>query len=427
MTYGDELVVTVPGDKSLTHRALIFGALADGDSRIRHPLAGADTQSTASVLRELGCAVSSLLHDGDTIVRGVGFRGLAPPRDLLDCGNSGTTARLMMGVLAGHRFSATLTGDASLCSRPMRRVTTPLARMGARFEERGAEDRLPVTVHGGPLQSLDYESPHASAQVKSAILLAGLVGGVPVTVHEPQQSRDHTERMLAFLGVPLDISGGEGHTVRLMPPPRMDGLDFHVPGDMSSAAFVIALAVLAARGPVRVRNVGLNPGRTGFLEVIRRMGARVEVTGMRETCGEPVGDVVAERSELYATRIGAAEMPTLVDEIPIIAMLAARANGTTVIDGAQELRVKESDRIAAVVDNLRSVGVTADELDDGMIVQGTDAPLAGHVAVRHDHRIAMSFGVLAAAARDREIRIDNPGIVDVSYPGFWDMTREVAS
>lgn len=417
------LSITIPGDKSLTHRALMFAALAEGRSRIRTPLVGADTESTAACLRALGCDVPDLSAPA-IVVEGRGLHGLVAPADVLDCGNSGTTARLLMGILAGHPLAATLTGDASLCSRPMRRVTGPLAEMGASFEELGAQDRLPVRIRGGGLRALDYDSPHASAQVKSAILLAGLCGAVTVSVREPLLSRDHTERMLLQLGVPLErATDAEGRaSVRLSPVQQLAPLDFDVPGDFSSAAFALAMACLG-RVAILVRNVGINPTRTGFLDVLRRMGADVQLMNVREACGEPVADLHAAPSSLRAVRIDGAEVPSLVDEIPVIAALAARAEGTTVIEGAAELRVKESDRIAAMVRNLRAVGALAEELPDGMVIHGSDAPLAGEVAALHDHRIAMAFGVLAAGGA--EIRVDDPGVVGVSFPRFWDLMHQV--
>lgn len=416
--------VVVPGDKSLTHRALMLAALASGDSRIRSPLRGADTQSTAAVLRACGCHVPSL--DGDPLViRGRGLRGLQAPPAALDCGNSGTTARLMMGILAGCDFAAVLSGDASLRSRPMRRVTTPLAAMGARFRELDAPDRLPVEVTGGALRETHYTSPHASAQVKSAILLAALVGGVRASVTEPILSRDHTERMLATLGATLRRSpAGTGVRVEIDPAADLGPLDFDVPADFSSAAFVLALATLAGTRAI-VPGVGVNPTRTGFLDVLRRMGGQVRLENRREACGEPVADLHVEPAELAATTIDGAEVPSLVDEIPVIAILAARARGETVISGAGELRVKESDRIAAVVSNLRAAGVDAEELPDGMVIRGTRAPLAGDVRTLHDHRIAMAFGVLAAAGNAR-LHVDLPDVVDVSFPGFWRMLEEFA-
>ena len=426
-----ERQLRVPGDKSITHRALILAALAGGSSRIKRPLVGADTLSTAAALRSLGVSLPALTDD--LTIPGAGLHGLRAAAEPIDCGNSGTTARLLMGVLAGYAFETTLTGDASLCSRPMRRVTVPLELMGAAFHELGAPDRLPIRMHGGALRPLHYDSPHASAQVKSAILLAGLTGSADVVVTEPFLSRDHTERMLGRLGVPLRRGlNPEGRPeVALSPVADLDAFEIEVPGDLSSAAFMIAHALLSASVPVRIRDVGLNPARTGFLDVVQRMGGRVVVENVRESCGEPLGDIVVEQSGLQAAHITAEEVPSLVDEIPVLAVLAAHADGTTVIEGAGELRVKESDRINAMVDNLRAIGATAAERPDGLVVHGNPvrrgrgSPLRGAVHVHGDHRIAMAFGVLSAVT-DGAVRVDDPDAVAVSFPGFWDMLADSA-
>jgi 3-phosphoshikimate 1-carboxyvinyltransferase len=413
--------VTVPGDKSLSHRALMFAAAARGTSRLSGLLPGEDCRSTAVILGALGAQIPVLPSDGGTIsISSPGLSGWRSPRSTLDCGNSGTTARLMLGLLAGLPLTARMTGDDSLRSRPMRRVTEPLSRMGATFHELGEPDRLPLEIEGGPLQTIEYRSPHASAQVKSAILLAGLAAGVPVSVIEPHQSRDHTERMLAALGAGIDARAVEGGWFVGMTPPAepLPPLEMHVPGDPSSAAFLLALGLLAERGELRVRGVCLNPTRTGFIEVMRRMGGEVEVENRTLQGGETVGDLVCRPSRLRGTAITASEIPALIDEIPILAMVASRAHGETRITGAAELRAKESDRIAALVGNLRAIGGTAEELPDGLVVVGSDAPLRGRVEVRHDHRIAMAFGVLGRIPGN-EIRVDHPEVVDVSFPGFW--------
>ncbi len=429
--------VRVPGDKSISHRALIVAALARGTSRIRGILDGQDCRSTAQVLRGLGLAVPELDPGTSLAITGAGPRGMSAPASPLDCGNSGTTARLMLGVLAAQPFTAELTGDASLRSRPMRRVTEPLAAMGARFDERGAADRLPIRAHGGALRPLRWTSPRASAQVKSAILLAGLCAGVPVEVSEPVLSRDHTERMLRACGVRVETRESAGCAVAALEPTGdVAPLDIDVPGDVSSAAFFLALGALAGGRPLRVTGIGLNPGRIGLLAVLRRMGAAVEVSGERESAGEPVGDVVVEKARLSATRVDAAELPSLIDEVPVLAILAARADGVTEIRGAAELRVKESDRLAVLAANLTALGVDVEELEDGLRIAGTDAPLRGRVACHGDHRIAMAFGVLAAAAGEFDgagraarsaIHIDQPAAADVSFPGFWELLHATAA
>lgn len=426
--------ITVPGDKSLTQRALIFASLADGESRLAGLLHGGDAASTAGAMRALGAGVGELPEGGGELrVRGVGLAGLRTPSGALDLGNSGTGTRLLLGVLAGSVVRATLTGDDSLRSRPMGRVTEPLSRMGARFEHGGAPGRLPITVQGArPLQALDWTSPVASAQVKSAILLAGLTGRAPVAVTEPRQSRDHTERLLASVGIGVEAGpapDGSGWRVAV-PAPRdgIDPLDFVVPGDISSAAFLLALAVLGGAGAsLAVDRVGLNPTRTAFLDVLGRMGAHVSVERDGSAWGEePVGVVATSPAELKAVSVGADEVPALIDEIPLIAALGATAAGVTRITGAEELRAKESDRIKAMVENLRAVGVRAEELSDGLEVEGTDAPLAGRVRTRGDHRIAMAFGVLGAVGANR-IEVDDPGAADVSFPGFWSLVERVGA
>lgn len=434
--------IKVPGDKSLTQRALILAGLASGESRLRGLLYGGDAASTRSALVALGVDVPEIPADGgEIVVRGVGLEGLKEPAGALDLGNSGTGTRLLMGVLAGSGRSATLTGDESLRSRPMRRVTEPLTVMGAGFDFLEADGRLPVTVRGRrPLSPIDWESPVASAQVKSAILLAGLVGGAYALVTEPRKSRDHTERMLTALGARVishPVAGGWRVELR-DPPSRIDALDFDVPGDFSSAAFPVALAALggaAGRGSLTVERVGLNPTRTAFLGVLERMGASltVESDGTGEEggdgagdVGEPMGSVTVRASELRGTDVLPEEVPRLIDELPLVAVLGARAQGVTRIRAAEELRAKESDRIAAMVSNLRALGVTVEEYEDGLEVQGSERPLRGTVLTRADHRIAMAFGVLAALPGNR-VEIDDPGAAGVSFPGFWELIRDIAS
>ncbi|MDQ3698520.1 MAG: 3-phosphoshikimate 1-carboxyvinyltransferase [Gemmatimonadota bacterium] len=412
--------VRVPGDKSISHRALILAALASGTSAIRDLLDSADVRSTAGALGALGVDIA--LAGTDMIVAGRGLRGLNAPVVALDCGNSGTTTRLLAGVVAGHPFAARFEGDASLSRRPMDRIARPLRAMGATVELAG-ERHLPMTVHGGGLRSIEWESEVASAQIKSAVLLAGLVGGVRVAVTEPAASRDHSERMLRARGVKVATQGA---TVRLDPPDRLSPLDITVPGDPSSAAFFVALAALAAEGDLLLRDVALNETRTGFLLAVRAMAGRqcVEVERGVEQGGEPVGSIRVRPATLHAIDVSAAEVPAMIDELPMLACLATRAEGTTTIAGAAELRVKESDRIAALVSNLRILGADTQELPDGLAVTGSDRPLRGRVTTHGDHRIAMAFGVLAALPGN-DIAIDDPACVAVSYPGFWNELRRV--
>lgn len=416
MTMASRLLVNgtlrVPGDKSVSHRALMLGTLAHGTTRVRGILQSADIGSTAGALRALGRPIPDLAPDME--ISGIGLAVPATSVAVLDCGNSGTTTRLMMGIVAGFPVTATFTGDASLSRRPMRRVADPLAAMGARFEFDG-KDGLPVTEHGGNLRAIDWTMQKASAQVKSALLLAGVTGRVAVVLREPARSRDHTERLLRSQGAAIDV--GEGMIV-LDPPDRLEPLDLTVPGDPSSAAFFACLAALAEGGSLIIRDVGLNPGRTGFIDVLRRMGARIDIVERDDRGAEPVGDLMVRCGHLASTVISADEVPALIDELPVIACLASRASGETLITGAAELRVKESDRISAVVANLRALGVEVEERDDGMRIRGSREPLVGTVQTHGDHRLAMAFGVLSVLPGS-QIAIDDPDCVNVSYPDFW--------
>jgi len=404
----------VPGDKSISHRALMLAVLGSGRSRIRGLLRSADVGSTADVLRRLGATIPDLAAEAIEI-EGLGLRGLRAPTRALDCGNSGTTARLMAGVVAGAGLTARFEGDASLSARPMRRVATPLEAMGARVEL-PAHGGLPMVVHGAPLHGLTWRSEVASAQVKTAILLAGLVADVPVEVHEPAATRDHTERMLMARGVDVRT---EEFTVTLVPRGRLDAADIDVPGDPSSAAFFVGLAAIGAAPEIALAGVGINPGRTGAFHVLRRMGVTLRYADETMQGGEPVATIVATGGALRATQVTPAEVPSLIDELPLIACVAARAEGETRITGAAELRVKESDRIRAVVSNLRALGADAEELPDGLVVRGSDRPLRGAVTTQGDHRIAMAFGVLGAVPGNL-VTLDDPSCVAVSYPNFWD-------
>jgi 3-phosphoshikimate 1-carboxyvinyltransferase len=412
--------VRVPGDKSISHRALICGALSDGLGQVTGILDSADVRSTAEALRSLGADVPEL--SPDFAVRGRGLRGLRPPARALECGNSGTTTRLLAGVAAAHPFATEFVGDASLSRRPMRRVAEPLEAMGARVQL-ARDGTLPMVVHGGTLHNSEWRSPVASAQVKSAVLLAGLCAGVEVVVREPQRSRDHTERMLASRGVEVWVNED---AVLLFPTQSMAAADVHVPGDPSSAAYFAALAALAGRGELVLPDVAVNEGRVGFFDTLESMGAVVRYSGTRREGGEPVADVLAAPGRLRGITLAPAKVPSMIDELPLLACVAARAEGETRVTGASELRVKESDRIHAVVANLRAVGVEAEELADGFVVVGSDRPLAGHVRTHGDHRLAMAFGVLGAASGGR-IEVDDPACVAVSYPTFWDDLRQAAT
>ena len=407
--------VTVPGDKSITHRLLLLAALARGTSEIRNPLTSLDARSSGAVLRRLGAEVSPLRSGRSVRVRGSG-RFQSPDRHL-DCGNSGTTARLLLGALAAHPFTATVTGDRSLRRRPMRRVTMPLQRMGATVKDEGT-DGLPVTITGGSLRALRYEMPVSSAQLKGSLLLAGLVGEVSVAVREPVgRSRDHTERLLRSFGYSVTDDGG---WIRFEPTGRLETFSVVVPGDVSSAAFPVGIALLSQRGQLRIAAVGLNPTRTHYLEVLRRMGAVVGIEEGTAQAGEPVGDLIVGPATLSGVEVVAEEIPSLIDEIPMLAVLASRAQGTTVFREAGELRVKESDRLGLLASNIRDLGGVAGVSGNDLVVEGADYRPIGTVRTHGDHRLAMAFAVLGTVP-DARVLVDDMECADVSFPGFRPM------
>jgi 3-phosphoshikimate 1-carboxyvinyltransferase len=410
--------VRVPGDKSISHRSLIFASLASGLSRIGGILQSADVQSTAGVLRSLGVSVPDLTSH--FMVPGRGLRGLTEPEAALDCGNSGTTTRLMSGVVAAYPFASTFEGDRSLSRRPMKRVAEPLTAMGARFEFTSG-DGLPMTIHGGELRGISWNTRSASAQTKSAILLAGLVAGVEVKVTESTRSRDHTERMLMSLGAALDVGDA---SVVLHPLDEIAPLDLNVPGDPSSAAFMIALGVLGEDGEVVLPYICVNPTRIGFIQKLVACGAAIEFVDEASAAGDSVATIIARPSSISHITVTAEEVPAMIDEIPLLACVAAAGGVTLEVSGASELRVKESDRISLVVENLRAIGVECDESDDGFSVRGRRARLSGLVRTDGDHRIAMAFGILGAFAGN-QIEVDDPACVRVSYPSFWDDLRSL--
>lgn len=408
----------VPGDKSITHRALMLASLARGQSVIGGALPSLDARSTARILRGLGAAISPLA--ADRVVTVVGRRRFAAPTATLHAGNSGTTARLMLGLLAAHSLTARLTGDASLRRRPMRRVLDPLEQMGMKVLSTTPQG-LPLVVRGGRLRPLHWQMPVASAQIKSALLLAGMAGGVPVTIDQPGASRDHTERLLGQFGFTLRE---EGNRLHFEPDGTLHPFELQVPGDPSSAAFLVAAALLADRGSLSLHGVGLNPTRTGFLDALARMGATVAVTDLEAPFGEPVGTLVAGPGALHAVDLAAHEVPAAIDEIPILACLAARAEGVSRFRGLAELRVKESDRLELMARNLRAVGATAEVEGDDLIVVGSDHPLRGRVVTAGDHRIAMAFLVLGGTPGAR-ITVDDPACAAVSFPGFRELLASV--
>ncbi len=412
--------IAVPGDKSISHRAAIFNTLADGEAIIENFLPGDDCLSTLGVLRALGVECTL---DGTTLrVRGTGLGGLREPGDVLDCANSGTTIRLMSGVLAGQAFLSVLSGDASLRARPMARVVQPLQLMGAQIDGREGGSLAPLTVRGGGLRGIRYRTPMASAQVKSAVLLAGLFAEGETVVEEPAQSRDHTERMLTAMGARIR---GEGAAVRLDPGAKLTPLSMRVPNDISAAAFWMVAAAVHPDAEIVLPGIGVNPTRSGIIDALRAMGADVSVEEERVVGGEPVADVVVRSSRLDATEVSGEMIPRLLDETPVLAVAAAFARGTTVIRNAEELVVKESNRIATTASQLRALGVKIEERDDGMAIEGGGAVTGGDVRSFGDHRLAMALAI-AGLAGTGEVRIDEAEVVSVSYPGFWDDLERIS-
>lgn len=405
--------ITVPGDKSISHRGIMLGSLAEGDTRLHGFLEGADCLSSISCFRKMGIDIE---RDGsDVTIHGKGLHGLKAPSEILDAGNSGTTTRLMSGILAGQDFSSTITGDDSLRTRPMKRVITPLSEMGAVIDsDNGC---LPMTVTGGHLHGIDYISPVASAQVKSCVLFAGLFADGKTSVTEPAISRNHTELMLRGFGASVKTDE-EKHYVEVEPEPVLHGQDITVPGDISSAAYFLVAGLICEDADILIKNVNINPTRAGILKVIEAMGGNISYIDRRTVSGEEVADINVRTSSLHGTTVEGDIIPTLIDELPVIAVMAAYADGTTVIRDAAELKVKESDRIATVTENLRAMGCDITPTDDGYIING-GRPLHGaSIKTYKDHRIAMSFAVAALNA-DGETTLDDPSCVNISYPGFF--------
>ena len=412
--------VRVPGDKSISHRALLFGAMAEGITTIDGLLPAEDPLSTAACLRAMGVTVSEIRAGEPVTVHGVGLDGFAEPGDVLDCGNSGTTMRLMLGLLAGRvGRHFVLTGDSSLRGRPMRRVGGPLSQMGALIHGRKDGNFAPLSVVGQALVGTTVRTPVASAQVKSAVLLAALTAQGATTVIEPVQSRDHSERMLRAFGADLSV-GGPGHTeVCVRPGNSLHGQSVIVPGDISSAAFWLVAGAITPGAVLTVENVGLNPSRTGILEVLEQMGARITIVNQRDVAGEPVGDLQVSHGPLQAFAIGAEIMPRLVDEIPVLAVAACCAAGVSRITGAEELRVKETDRLAVMARQLKAMGARVEEFEDGMSIEGPVQLCGAAVDSETDHRVAMSLAVASLVASGTST-IARSEAAAVSYPGFWD-------
>ncbi|MCA1903516.1 MAG: 3-phosphoshikimate 1-carboxyvinyltransferase [Cyanobacteria bacterium KgW148] len=409
--------ITVPGDKSISHRALMLGSLAEGETIVRGLLLGEDPRSTAHCFSAMGAEISPL-NSELVKIKGIGLGNLQEPSHVLDAGNSGTTLRLMLGILASHtgRFFA-ITGDESLRARPMMRVVEPLRRMGASIWGRENGAKAPLAVLGQKLHPIHYLSPVASAQVKSAILLAGLLTNGETIVTEPEQSRDHSERMLRAFGANVAVDR-DSRTVVLTGGNRLQGQEVIVPGDISSAAFWLVAGSIVPDSEIVIENVGINPTRTGVLEVLAAMGADLTQENPREITGEPVADIRVRSAALKGCEIGGAIIPRLIDEIPVLAVAATCASGRTVIRDAAELRVKESDRIAAMAEGLRALGAEVIEHPDGMVLFGGKPLLGADVDSYNDHRIAMSLAIAGLVAQKQPTTIDRAGCVTISYPSF---------
>jgi 3-phosphoshikimate 1-carboxyvinyltransferase len=413
--------ITVPGDKSISHRSIMFGSLATGVTKVTGFLRGEDALATLGAFRAMGVEVED---DGETlIIHGKGLHGLSEPADVLDCGNSGTSMRLLTGLLAGQNFFSVLSGDKYLRARPMKRVVAPLALMGARISGRAGGDKAPLAIQGAQLKGIEYASPVSSAQVKSAIMLAGLYAQGETTVLEPHLSRDHSERMLRHFGAKVESFPGG---VRLTGGVELIAKDIAVPGDISSAAFFMVAALIVPGSELLIRGVGINPTRTGVIDILQGMGGDLELLNPREQSGEPVADIRVRYSKLKAMEISGELVPRAIDEFPAICVAASLAQGTTVVSGAAELRVKETDRIAAMADNLRRAGVTVLETPDGMEITGV-AQLKGCRAESFgDHRIAMSM-LVAGLAATGETSVADTGCIATSFPGFLELLTGVVS
>ncbi|MGO5290619.1 3-phosphoshikimate 1-carboxyvinyltransferase [Porcincola sp. LCP21S3_C12] len=432
--------IEVPGDKSISHRSIMLGALAEGDTRASHFLMSADCLSTISCFRQLGIDIEEDREADTVVVHGKGLHGLQAPSKTLDTGNSGTTTRILSGILAGQTFQSQVNGDSSIQTRPMKRIIRPLTEMGARIISLRNNDCTPLSISGGHLHGIDYLSPVASAQVKSCILLAGLYADGRTSVTEPSLSRNHTELMLRGFGAEISsraadecavsgtardaagrsrMAGMTPWRAEVCPEPRLRGQEIIVPGDISSAAYFIAAGLIVPGSEILVKNVGINPTRAGILQAARDMGGQIEVICEYDRGGEKAADLLVKSSSLHGTTIEGALIPTLIDEIPVIAVMAAYAEGTTVIRDAAELKVKESDRIAAMTENLKAMGADIVPEEDGMVIRGTGSLRGASVRSFLDHRVAMSMAVAALAA-EGTTTIEDADCVLISYPSFYE-------
>lgn len=411
--------IVVPGDKSISHRSVMMGAIAKGTTNVRGFLTGEDCLSTINCFKELGINIE--INGTDVVIHGKGLHGLTAPAKTLDVGNSGTTLRLMSGLLSAQPFSSRLTGDSSIQKRPMDRVAAPLEMMGGKIVSDGVKLTAPLTINGCKLHAIDYTLPVASAQVKSAVILAGLYADGTTKITEPELTRDHTEIMLNYLGANIVR---EGNTIVVNPVKELTAKDIEVPGDISSAAYFIAAALICDDSSVIIKNVGVNPTRTGIITAFKNMGADIELLNERIICGERVADISAKSSRLHGTVIKGDIIPKLIDEIPVIAAVSCYAEGTTIIADAQELKVKESNRINTVVSELAKMGADISATDDGMIINGKNTMHGALCESYNDHRIAMSIAVAALSA-DSPTEIKNSECADISFPEYYSMLNSL--
>lgn len=408
------------GDKSISHRAVMFSSISKGHNKISNFLMGEDCLSTISCFRKMGVDIQ--IDGKDVYVKGNGLYGLQRPKEILDVGNSGTTIRLMMGILAGNKFDATLIGDNSIAKRPMKRVTDPLRLMGCNIEGKDDANYTPIKIYGGDLKAIDYHMPVASAQVKSALILASLYANDTSFIYEKVKSRNHTEIMLKSFGADINV---ENLKISVNPVNELFSQDIYVPGDISSAAFIIVSALITKGSEVIIKNVGLNETRTGIIDVVKNMNGNIEIINERLVGGELVGDLLVRYTkDLCATTIDKDIIPRLIDEIPVIAVLATQAEGTTIIKDAQELKVKESNRIKSMVENLKILGADIEELEDGMIIKGKSKLNGGKIKTFKDHRIAMAFSTLNLISAEK-IKLDNEDCINVSFPGYFDLIKSL--
>ena len=405
------------GDKSISHRAIMFSSIAKGKTKITNFLMGQDCLSTIDCFRKMGVDIS--IDNRNVIVNGVGLKGLKKPKDVLDVGNSGTTIRLLSGILAGNDFESILIGDESIAKRPMKRVTDPLREMGCRIDGKDDANYTPIKIYGGNLNGIDYKMPVSSAQVKSALILASLYANNSSIIREKSRSRNHTEIMLNSFGADIKVNNLD---INVNPIEELySPEEINVVGDISSAAFIIVGATIVPRSEVIIKNVGLNETRTGILEVLSNMNGNFEIINKRVSNGEFVGDLVVRYSDnLIGTTIDSDLIPRLIDEIPIIAIMATQAEGQTIIKDAKELKVKESNRIKAMVDNLKNMGADIEELDDGMIIKGKNKLNGAYINTFNDHRIAMAFSI-ASLISNGEVKLDNKSCIDISFPGYLNL------